>query len=320
MTERWSFTDEVRAALAKGEPVVALESTIISHGMPYPDNVACARELESILRSKGCVPATIGILDGVVHIGMSPAQLETFGKLGMACHKVSRRDIANICGLKKNGATTVSATMLLAHMAGIQVFVTGGVGGVHRGAERTWDVSADLAEMGRTPVCVVCAGAKSILDLPKTLEYLETQGVAILGYKTSEFPAFFTPKSGLQCSGEVASPEEMASVLESQYGDLQLDSAIVLANPIPAELAAEAESIERATKQAIGEAESQGVGGREVTPFLLARINELTGGESLKANLALVKHNAAVGGEVAAAWHRLKMQKGVATLVARAKL
>lgn len=279
---------------------MALESTIISHGMPYPQNVSTAREVEDLIRAQGVTPATIGILEGEVLIGMSADQLERFGKLGQSCHKVSRRDLAAVIGARQNGATTVSATMLLSHAVGIQVFVTGGIGGVHRGAEESWDVSADLTELGRTPVCVVCAGAKSILDLPKTLEYLETQGVCVAGYQTDDFPAFFTPHSGLPVSCRLDSPEAVASMLDSNQR-FNVGSGVVLAVPVPSELAAEASVVEEATRIAVSECSRDGVKGREVTPFLLKRINELTGGESLRANISLVKHNATVGAAVARA-------------------
>jgi len=298
--------------LRRGDPVVALESTIISHGMPYPQNVETARELEGILRAEGIVPATIGILEGVIHIGMTSDQLEKFGKLGLECRKVSRRDLASVVAARQNGATTVSATMLLARKAGISLFVTGGIGGVHRGAEETWDVSADLTELGRTPVCVVCAGAKSILDLPKTLEYLETQGVCVVGWRTDDFPAFFTPHSGLPTTCRVDSSEEMAALLESQHA-LGVSSGMVLACPVPPELAAEATAVEAATRTAVAECEEQGVKGNDVTPFLLKRINQMTDGESLRANIALVKNNARVGASVARAWAALRIRTGAAS-------
>lgn len=294
------LAEEVRAALEQRKPVVALESTIISHGMPYPQNVETATEVENILRERGAVPATIGILDGRVHIGMTAEQLDQLGRLGHACRKVSRRDLAAVVAARGNGATTVSATMLLAHAAGIRIFVTGGIGGVHRGAEDTWDVSADLTELGRTPVCVVCAGAKSILDLPKTLEFLETQGVCVAGYGTEDFPAFFTPRSGLPVSCSVDGPDGAAALLQEHYR-FGVTSGVVLAVPLPADAAAEAQGVEEATREAIEESEQQGIKGNEVTPFLLKRINELTKGESLRANIALVKHNAAVGASVAVA-------------------
>lgn len=282
---------EVAEALRLGRPVVALESTIISHGMPYPANVETARKVEGVLRARGVTPATIGILGGRVHVGMNSEQLETLARLGLECRKVSRRDLATVVAERQNGATTVSTTMLVAHAAGIPIFVTGGIGGVHRGASETWDVSADLTELGRTPVCVVCAGAKSILDLPKTLEFLETQGVCVAGYGTNDFPAFFTPRSGLPVSCRVDGPEAAARLLES-HRRLRLASGVLLAVPVPDALAAEASAVEAATQKAVAECEAQGVKGNEVTPFLLKRINELTGGDSLRANIALVMHNA----------------------------
>jgi len=318
----FTYTAEVEEALRKGSPVVALESTIISHGMPYPQNVETAREVEALLRDRGVVPATIGILGGTVHIGMGPEQLEMLGKLGLECKKVSRRDLAAIVAAKDNGATTVSTTMLLAHAAGIPLFVTGGIGGVHRGAEESWDVSADLTELGRTPVCVVCAGAKSILDLPKTLEYLETQGVCVAGYRTDDFPAFFTPHSGLPVSCRLDSPSSVAALLDAQQR-LRLSQGVVLAVPVPDQLAAEAAIVEEATRKAVAECEAQGVKGNHVTPFLLKRINELTGGESLRANIALVKNNVVVGAEVALALASLRQQQaegGAAVLSAAAEV
>jgi pseudouridine-5'-phosphate glycosidase len=227
------FSAEVENAFKVGKPVVALESTIISHGMPFPQNLQCAREVEDIIRANGAIPATIGILSGEIFVGMSSAQLETFAQT--PCVKVSRRDLSTVIGTKGNGATTVATTMLIAHMAGIPIFVTGGIGGVHRGAEATWDVSADLTELGRTPVAVVCAGAKSILDLPKTLEYLETQGVSVIGLRTRTFPAFFTPSSGLPVPTVCETESEVAAIINS-HNDLALKSGMVIGNPIPAEL------------------------------------------------------------------------------------
>jgi len=308
-----SYTPEVAEALRIGGPLVALESTIISHGMPYPQNVQTAQEVENLLRERGVTPATIGILDGVVHVGMGPQQLERLGKLGLACKKVSRRDLAAVVAARQNGATTVSATMMIAHLAGIQLFVTGGIGGVHRGAEESWDVSADLTELGRTPVCVVCAGAKSILALPKTLEYLETQGVCVAGYRTDDFPAFFTPHSGLPVSCRVDGPGEAAALVAAQR-QLGVSSGIVLGVPVPDDLAAEAAVVEEATRKALAECEAQGVKGNEVTPFLLKRINELTDGESLRANIALVKNNCKVGAEVAVALAALQKRSPAAKL------
>jgi pseudouridine-5'-phosphate glycosidase len=299
------FSDEVKQAMVQGLPVVALESTIISHGMPYPQNVTVAKEVEDILRSQGVAPATIGILEGQIHIGMTAEHLEMLGRLGESCRKVSRRDLAAVVSTKQNGATTVSATMLLAHMAGIPLFVTGGIGGVHRGATETWDVSADLTELGRTPVCVVCAGAKSILDLPLTLEFLESQGVCVAGYGTDDFPAFFTPHSGLPVSVRVDGAESAAALLGAQLR-LGINSGIVLAVPVPDKLAAESASIEEATQVAIRECQECSISGNAVTPYLLKRINEITDGDSLRANIALVKHNASVGAAVAKALHTMR--------------
>lgn len=303
----FQFSDEVRHALKSGGPVVALESTIIAHGMPFPQNVQTAREVEGLLRERGVTPATIAILNGEVHIGLSDQQLEQLGKMGLECKKVSRRDMAFTIAAGQTGATTVSATMFLAHAAGIPIFVTGGLGGVHRGAETSWDVSADLTELGRTPVCVVCAGAKSILDLPKTLEFLETQGVCVAGYRTDDFPAFFSPSSGLPTPCRAEGPTDTAVLLDAHFR-LGVASGVVLAVPVPGDLAAEARSIEEATQMAVTESETQGVKGNAVTPFLLKRINELTGGESLKVNIALVKHNARVGAEVALAYFRRRQK------------
>jgi len=294
--ENLRLSPEVADAFRTGRPVVALESTIISHGMPFPQNLQCARDVEEIIRANGAIPATIGILDGVILVGMTATQLDTFAQT--PCVKVSRRDLSTVTGLKKNGATTVATTMLIAHMAGIKLFVTGGIGGAHRGAESTWDVSADLTELGRTPVAVVCAGAKSILDLPKTMEFLETQGVVVIGLRTNTFPAFFTPSSGLPVPTSCDTESEIAAIIDA-HNELGLTSGIVIGNPIPAELATAVEPIEKATSQAVREAEEQGVRSAEVTPFLLKRINELTGGDSLRANVELVKHNALVGARIA---------------------
>lgn len=275
---------------------MALESTIISHGMPYPQNVQCAREVEGIIRANGATPATIGIIKGQIHVGMTDEQLENFGRAD--CCKVSRRDLSMVVGLKKDGATTVAATMLIAHMAEIRIFVTGGLGGVHRGAEETWDVSADLTELGRTPVAVVCAGAKSILDIPKTLEYLETQGVVVIGLRTEMFPAFFTPSSGLPVPIMCKSEQQVAAIVDAQWR-LGLQSGLVIGNPVPASVAAETAVIEEATNKALAELSAKGISGREATPFLLKTINDLTGGESLRANIELIKHNALVGARIA---------------------
>ncbi|KAL4431940.1 hypothetical protein ABPG77_000207 [Micractinium sp. CCAP 211/92] len=290
---------EVAAALAAGRPVVALESTIISHGMPYPQNLETARQVEAVVRANGATPATIAVLGGVPHVGLTPAQLQSLARAGKAVRKVSRRDLPLVMALGLDGATTVSATMLLAARAGIAVFVTGGIGGVHRGGESTMDVSADLTELGRTPVAVVCAGAKSVLDIPRTLEFLETQGVCVAAYGADEFPAFFTRHSRCPAPARVDSPAQAAAMIAAAR-TLALGGGMVLAVPIPEEHAAAGAQVEQAIAAALREAEERGVKGNEVTPFLLQRIQELTGGKSLEANIALVKNNAAVGARVAA--------------------
>lgn len=303
------FSDEVSAALkepAGFAKVVALESTIISHGMPYPQNVECAKELEAIVRKNGAVPATIAILDGVIHVGLSEDKLELLGKIGRKCAKVSRRDLPTILAQKKNGATTVSGTILIAKMVGIAIMATGGIGGVHRGAETTFDISADLTELGRTRVLVVCAGVKSILDIPKTLEVLETQGVPVIGYKTNTFPAFFTRDSGCNAPLRMDSDEEVAQFV-AELRRLQYPGGGILAVPIPKEQ--EANNVEGAIQQALKECSEKIKEGRDVTPFLLGRVNELTKGESLRSNLALVKNNTLVASRVAGVFHKLMLSE-----------
>jgi len=287
--------------------VVALESTIISHGMPYPQNVACAKELEAVVRRAGAVPATIAILNGVVHVGLNESQLELLGKLGPQCAKVSRRDLPYTIAAKKNGATTVSATILIANKVGIDIMATGGIGGVHRKGEVTMDVSCDLTELGRTKVLVVCAGVKSILDIHRTLEYLETQGVGVFGYQTDEFPAFFTRKSGCKAPLSLHTPTQGAQYLVA-LRQLNYISGGILGVPIPSEHEAQGEVIETAIQQALKESESGHVLGRDVTPFILKRVNELTQGKSLASNIELVKNNARVAAEIAVAY--FKMLKG----------
>ncbi|KAJ2468504.1 hypothetical protein GGI03_000956 [Coemansia sp. RSA 2337] len=288
----------VRNALANGEPVVALESTIISHGMPYPQNVETARQVEQIVKENGATPATIALIDGKIHVGLGDAELEQLGKSGKSAIKTSRRDMAAVLSQRLLGATTVSGTMVAAHMADIQVFATGGIGGVHRGAELTMDISADLTELGRTPVAVVCAGAKSILDLPKTLEFLETQGVPVVAYGESRrFPAFFSPDSGMLAPWAMQTPEQVAQLIKTN-AELGLMTGQVIAVPIPNEYAESSAEIERAINIAVREAEEQGIKGKECTPFLLQRIVELTGGMSLIANIALVKNNARVASQI----------------------
>jgi pseudouridine-5'-phosphate glycosidase len=303
---------EVQRALAERRPVVALESTIISHGMPYPDNLRTAREVEEVVRSCGATPATIAILDGVCCIGLADEELERFAQLGSAgeVRKVSRRDLAHAVARNAHGGTTVSSTMLLAHKAGIAVFVTGGIGGVHRGGESSMDVSADLVELGRTPVLVVSAGIKSILDIPRTLEYLETQGVAVLALGTDEFPAFFTRSSGCAAPMVASGCAEAAAVCHTQLDRLRLQSGLLVGVPIPAEAEAEAEVVQLAIQQALADAEAAGVGGRDTTPYLLRRVAELTQGRSLAANIALVKNNARHGAQIASSLAALRAADG----------
>ncbi|KAF1889325.1 hypothetical protein Lal_00024648 [Lupinus albus] len=277
---------EVSEALSLGRPVVALESTIISHGMPYPQNLETAKQVEAIVRENGAIPATIAILDGAPCVGLSIEELERLATLGTKAQKTARRDIAHVVATSGNGATTVSASMLLASMVGIPVFVTGGIGGVHRHGEHTMDISSDLTELGRTPVAVVCAGVKSILDIPRTLEYLETQGVCVAAYKTNEFPAFFT--------------ESKANI------KLNLGTGVLIAVPIPREHSTSGHIIESAIQKALKEARENNITGNAETPFLLARVNELTGGASLASNIALVKNNALVGAKVATALAQLR--------------
>ncbi|MEW6762299.1 MAG: pseudouridine-5'-phosphate glycosidase [Pseudomonadota bacterium] len=293
------FSPEVAAARASGKPVVALESTIISHGMPYPQNVQTAREVEQIIRDAGAVPATIAIIGGKICVGLSEEQLELLGASPDAM-KVSRRDLAYVLSTSKLGATTVAATMICAQLAGIEVFVTGGIGGVHRGAETSFDISADLQELAHTSVAVVCAGVKSILDIGLTLEYLETHGVPVLSVGQPGFPAFFTRESGFKADFQLDTPEEQASFIRTKW-QLGLKGGVVVSNPVPAESAMPTEEIDAIIRQALGEAESQGAKGKAVTPFLLARIKELTQGRSLATNIALVKHNALVGARLAVA-------------------
>ena len=295
---------EVAEAIAHNKPVVALESTIISHGMPYPQNVETALKVESIIRENGAVPATIAILGGRLKAGLTAEEIEYLGKKGTAVHKASRRDLAVLCARGADGATTVTTTMMIAHMAGIQIFATGGIGGVHRGAETTMDISADLEELAQTPVMVVCAGAKSILDLGLTLEYLETHGVPVLGYGTKELPAFYTRKSGFAVDYQVDSPEELASIFHASQ-ELGLEGGMLVTNPIPEEYSMDHEVISRAIDEAIAQANAQGIHGKATTPFLLAKVKELTGGDSLDANIQLVFNNARLAARTAAALCRL---------------
>jgi pseudouridine-5'-phosphate glycosidase len=297
------LSPEVAAARAAGKPIVALESTIISHGMPYPQNVATAREVEQVIRDAGAAPATIAIIDGKICIGLRPEQLELLGASGDAM-KVSRRDLPYAIATRRLGATTVAATMICAALAGIEVFVTGGIGGVHRGAETSFDISADLQELAHTSVAVVCAGVKSILDIGLTLEYLETHGVPVVSVGQSGFPAFFMRESGFKADFQLDSAREQAAFIHTKWR-LGLRGGVVLANPVPERFAMPKQEIDRITEQALIEASQRGVAGKAVTPFLLDRINHLTAGRSLATNIALVKHNAQVGAALAVAMHDL---------------
>ena len=290
---------EVADALAEGRPVVALESTIIAHGMPYPQNVETARRVEGLIRAGGAVPATIAVVDGAIQVGLDANLLERLGTADNVA-KLSRRDLPMAIATKRLGATTVATTMIGASLAGISIFVTGGIGGVHRGAEQSFDISADLTELSRTNVGVVCAGAKSILDLPKTLETLETLGVPVIGYQTDRFPPFYARTSDLPVDHRAESPAEIAAILAAKWA-LGLDGGAVIANPAPAETALPADEIETYIAQAIAEARAQGVRGKAETPFLLKRIADLTGGRSLVANIALVENNAHLGAAIAVA-------------------
>ena len=292
---------EVAAALAEGKPVVALESTIISHGMPYPQNVETALKVEQIIRDNGAVPATIAIIGGRLKAGLTAEEIEYFGKKGPAIAKASRRDLAVLCARGEDGATTVTTTMIIAHMAGIKVFATGGIGGVHRGAETTMDISADLEELGQTPVMVVCAGAKSILDLGLTLEYLETKGVPVIGFGTKTLPAFYTRESDFGVDYRIDTAEELAAAFKAGH-EMGMKSGMLVTNPIPEEYAMPMEVINGAIDQAIAESVEKGIKGKETTPFLLARVAELTGGNSLASNIRLVYNNAKVAAQTAVAY------------------
>ena len=289
---------EVAEAIANGKPVVALESTIISHGMPYPQNVETALNVERIIRENGAVPATIAVIGGRLKAGLTADEIEYFGKKGHAIAKASRRDLALLCARGEDGATTVTTTMIIAHMAGIKFFATGGIGGVHRGAETTMDISADLEELGQTPVMVVCAGAKSILDLGLTLEYLETKGVPVIGFGTNELPAFYTRQSGFGVDYRIDTAQELAKAFRVQ-NELGFKGGMLVTNPIPEQYAMPLETINAAIDQAIAECNEKGIKGKETTPFLLARVAELTGGNSLASNIQLVYNNAKVAAQTA---------------------
>jgi pseudouridine-5'-phosphate glycosidase len=300
MKQYLTYTEEVRHALENRLPVVALETTIISHGMPYPQNVEMAKEVEQIIRDNGAVPATIGIMDGKIKIGLSESELEEFAT-NQSVAKVSRRDIPYILATGKIGATTVAGTMIGAQLAGIHVFATGGIGGVHREGEITWDVSADLTELAQTNVAVVCAGAKSILDIGRTLEYLETQGVPVIGFRTDEFPSFYSRESGYGVDFRLDTPEEVATLMDTKW-KLGLNGGLVIANPVREADALDHREIEAVIVTALQEAKEKGITGKKVTPFLLDRVKQLTAGKSLQTNIALVKHNAEVAAKIAVAF------------------
>jgi pseudouridylate synthase len=301
MNKHLMIATEVSAALAGGKPVVALESTIVAHGMPYPANFELAQDAEAIIRDAGAVPATIAIIGGAIKIGLTKAELEKFAVDGPKITKVSTRDLPFVMAQKLDGATTVASTMRIAAMAGIHVFATGGIGGVHRGAERSFDISADMMEFAESNVAVVTAGAKAILDLALTLETLETLGVPVLGYGTDDFPAFYSRASGHAAPMRCDTPEEVAALMKAKWG-MGLKGGIVVANPIPLEHEIKAAEIAPVIEKAVAEAARQNITGKNVTPFLLARLAEVTGGRSLKANMALVRHNARVGAEIARAY------------------
>ena len=284
---------EVREAIEAGKPVVALESTIISHGMPYPQNVETALQVEQIIRDNGAVPATIAIIGGRLKAGLTPEEIEYFGKKGPEITKASRRDLAMLCAKGEDGACTVTTTMMIAHMAGIKIFATGGIGGVHRGAEVTMDISADLEELAQTPVMVICAGCKSILDIGLTLEYLETHGVPVIGFGTEDMPAFYTQKSGFKVDYKVDSPAELANFFNTHI-ELGMRGGILVGNPIPEEYSMDPDVINPAIDEAIAECNRLGIKGKATTPFLLAKVKDITGGDSLDSNIRLVFNNAKV--------------------------
>lgn len=289
---------EVADALANGLPVVALESTIISHGMPWPDNATTAKEVEQIIRDAGAVPATIAIINGRLKAGLTSDEIDTLAKAGQSVAKCSRRDLPYVVARGEHGATTVAATMIIADMAGIRVFATGGIGGVHRGAQQSFDISADLQELAHTSVAVICAGAKSILDLGLTREYLETQGVPVLGYQTDSLPAFYTRTSEHSVDYRLDSDTDIAAFLNAKWG-MELNGGVVIANPIPEAYAMDPAKIQQAIEQALAESVEQGISGKDSTPFLLARVAELTGGDSLASNIQLVFNNARLAAGIA---------------------
>jgi pseudouridylate synthase len=302
MKNHLELDPSVAAALADGKPVVALESTIISHGMPYPQNVETALMVEQKVRENGAIPATIAVINGKMKAGLSIDDIEMLGKQALNVRKVSRRDLPMTLSRGENGATTVASTMIIANYAGIRIFATGGIGGVHRGAGATFDISADLQELARTNVAVVCAGAKSILDIGLTLEYLETHGVPVVGFQTQDFPAFFTRKSGFPVDYTVNSESELAKMLQIKWAIAPLSGGVIVANPVPQAFEADAKMIEKAIKKALEYANEQGIKGKAITPFLLAEIERRTEGASLRTNIQLILNNAALAGRLAVAF------------------
>ena len=304
MNSLLDFNSEVAAARSKARPIVALESTIIAHGMPWPQNVETALAVEAEVRALGAIPATVAIVDGRLKVGLTPDEVERLGRGGRDITKASRRDMPIVVARGGTGATTVAATMIIAALAEIRVFATGGIGGVHRGAETSFDISADLQELARTAVAVVCAGAKSVLDLRLTLEYLETHGVPVIGYRTDRLPAFFTRDSGIGLDARLDEPNEIARLMKSKW-QLGLGGGLVVCNPIPEAFELPRELIDRATEQALDEARAQGITGNALTPFLLSRVNMLTGGDSLASNIQLVLNNARLAARLAVAYAAL---------------
>ena len=305
MNQYLDIAPEVKAALDEGRPVVALESTIISHGMPYPQNVETALQVEQIIRDNGAVPATIAILGGRLKAGLSHDEIEYLGKQGTKVAKASRRDLTTLVERKADGATTVTTTMMITHMAGIRIFATGGIGGVHRGAETTMDISADLQELAHTSVAVVCAGAKSLLDIPKTLEYLETMGVPVLGMGTEDFPAFYCRRSGCKVDRKIDTVEEMARILHTKW-DAGIQGGVVIGNPIPKEYELDFDEMEKVINRALEAAKAEGIHGKDTTPFLLAHIKDYTKGVSLASNLQLAYNNARTAARISIELSKLK--------------
>lgn len=303
------ISDEVAEAIHTEKPVVALESTIISHGMPYPRNVETALNVEKIVRENGAVPATIAILNGKIIVGLTTEQIKYLGKKGLSVHKASRRDLPVLLSKNEDGATTVATTMIAAYLAGIKVFATGGIGGVHRGAEKTMDISADLEELSETSVVVVCAGAKSILDIGLTMEYLETKGVPVIGYGSNEMPAFYTRQSGFKVDYKLDTPEEIADAFMAKSA-IGLSGGMLVANPIPEQYAMESNYINQSINAAVKECESLGIQGKEITPFLLDKVQKLTSGKSLEANIQLVYNNVKLGAQIAKAMARSNCNEG----------